>query len=68
MTESEARREIAEISSMSLEAVQKFYNVDTKDEAVLGVLEAITPEAEAEDCTEAERSSLCASLGLARYC
>lgn len=72
MTESEARREIAEINSMSLEAVQKFYNVDTRDEAVLGVLEAITPAAEAEDYTEAEleaeRSYFCASQGLARYC
>ena len=73
MTEQEAIQEIAEINSMSLETVCRLYNVDTRNEAVLGVLEAIdTPGGQEWDYTdaelEAERACLCASQGLARYC
>lgn len=69
MTDLEARQEIAEINSMSLEAVQVLYNVDTKDEAVQGVLEAIEVEPEydyTEEELEEERIYLCISQGLSR--
>lgn len=71
MTDLEARQEIAEINSMSLEAVQVFYNVDTKDEAIQGVIESIKFEPEydyTENELEAERTFLCLSQGLSRYC
>lgn len=71
MTDLEARQEIAEINSMSLEAVQVLYNVDTKDEAIQGVLESIEVEPEydyTENELEEERSCLCLSQGLSRYC
>lgn len=70
MTDLEARQEIAEINSMSLQAVQVLYNVDTKDEAIQGVLESIESEPEyayADDELESEREYLCMSQGLSRY-
>lgn len=71
MTDLEARQEIAEINSMSLEAVQVLCNVDTKDEAIQGVLESIEVESEydyTENELEEERGCLCLSQGLSRYC
>lgn len=71
MTEEEARREIAEINLMSLEAVQALYTVDTVEEAVRGVLESVEAEQEydyTDEELEAERAYLCASQGLARFC
>lgn len=71
MTDLEVRQEIAKINSMSLEAVQVLYNVDTKDEAIQGVLESIEPEIVydyTDDELEKERECLCMSLGLSRYC
>ena len=71
MTNLEARQEIAKIKSMELEEVQKLYNVDTKDEAIQGVLESIEVEPEydyTESELEAERTFLCMSQGLSRYC
>lgn len=71
MTEQEAKREIAEINSMSLEAVQVLYNVDTVEEAVRGVLESVEVEQDYDYTDyelEREREYLCASQGLARFC
>lgn len=71
MTDLDARQEIAEINSMSLRAVQVLYNVDTKDEAIQGVLESIESEPEydyTENELEEEREYLCMSQGLSRYC
>lgn len=71
MTDLEARQEISVINSMSLEAVQVLYNVDTKDEAIQGVLESIEVKPEydyTENELEAERTYLCMSQGLSRYC
>lgn len=71
MTDLDAREEIAEINSMSLEAVQLLYNVDTKDEAIQGVLESVEPESDydyTDEELEEERTNLCLSQGLSRYC
>lgn len=71
MTDLEAREEIARINSMSLEAVQVLYNVDTKDEAIQGVLESIEVEPEydyTDSELEEERELICMSQGLSRYC
>lgn len=71
MKDLDARLEIAEIYSMSLAEVQVLYNVDTKEEAIQGVLESIESE-EAYDYTgnelEEERLYLCISQGISRYC
>lgn len=70
MTDWEAKQEVAVINSMSLAAVQVLYNVDTREEAIWGVLESVEFES-GYDYTEAEleeeRRYLCASQGLSRY-
>ncbi|MBX9187413.1 MULTISPECIES: hypothetical protein [Bacteroides] len=70
MTDWEAKQEVAVINSMSLAAVQVLYNVDTREEAIRGVLESVEFES-GYDYTEAEleeeRRYLCASQGLSRY-
>lgn len=67
MKDLDARLEIAEINSMSLQAVQVLYNVDTKEEAIQGVLESIESEEEYED-DGMDYDALCMSQGLSRYC
>lgn len=67
MKDLDARLEIAEINSMSLAEVQVIYNVDTKEEAVQGLLESIEPESDYED-DGIDYDALCAVQGLARYC
>lgn len=67
MTNLEARLEIVEINSMSLATIQVLYNVDTREEAIQGVLESIEPESSYED-DGMDYDALCAVQGLARYC
>lgn len=62
----DARLEIAEINSMSLQAVQVLYNVDTREEAIQGVLESIESEEYEDDGMDYD--ALCMSQGLSRYC
>lgn len=67
MKDLDARLEIAEINSMSLAEVQVLYNVDTKEEAIQGVLESIESEEEYED-DGMDYDALCSVQGLSRYC
>lgn len=67
MKDLDARLEIAEINSMSLAEVQVLYSVDTKEEAIQGVLESIESEEEYED-DGMDYDALCAVQGLSRYC
>lgn len=68
MKDLDARLEIAEINSMSLQAVQVLYNVDTKEEAIQGVLESIESEEEEYEDDGMDYDALCMSQGLSRYC
>lgn len=72
MKDLDARLEIAEINSMSLQAVQVLYNVDTREEAIQGVLESIESEEEEEEeeyeDDGMDYDALCMSQGLSRYC
>lgn len=67
MKDLDARLEIAEINSMSLQAVQVLYNVDTREEAIQGVLESIESESDYED-DDMDYDTLCEVQGLSRYC
>lgn len=67
MKDLDARLEIAEINSMSLAEVQVLYSVDTKEEAIQGVLESIESEEEYED-DGMDYDALCSVQGLSRYC
>ena len=67
MKDLDARLEIAEINSMSLATIQVLYNVDTREEAIQGVLESIEPESSYE-ADGMDYDALCAVQGLARYC
>lgn len=70
MNKHEAESEIAEINAMSLSTIQVIYNVDTREEAIQGVLESMEIE-ETFDYThaelEAERDDLCRLQGISRY-
>ena len=72
MTKEEAKQEITAINALDPEAVQTFYNVDTKEEAIRGVLEAVDEPEPEFDYTDSElrdeRDFLCSSQGLSRYC
>lgn len=68
MKDLDARLEIAEINSMSLAEVQVLHNVDTKEEAIQGVLESIESEEEEYEDDGMDYDALCLSQGLSRYC
>lgn len=69
MKDLDARLEIAEINSMSLAEVQVLHNVDTKEEAIQGVLESIESEEEEEyEDDGMDYDALCLSQGLPIYC